>query len=166
MMGGGHCANSLAKTITSLNWHHSVTDSRREYCDSAAFPNASELIPLSVNDFLNNETFDSIKRFSDVLLLGHDWSEDQERLLRSTQIMPNNNSALDGIEFPRIGVIGSRSKWQKHFQSRRGSRNKIRIIRSSNLPNRNKYWRRIARRNRYCSYCTDTFFVQRSITRR
>ena len=22
MMGGGHCANSLAKTINSLNWHH------------------------------------------------------------------------------------------------------------------------------------------------
>ena len=103
MMGGGHCANSLAKTITSLNWHHSVTDSRREYCDSAAFPNASELIPLSVNDFLTMETSDSIKRFSDVLLLGHDWSERSGKIARSTpQIIQNNNSALDGIEFPRI----------------------------------------------------------------
>ena len=34
MMGGGHCANSLAKTINSLNWHHSVTDSRQEYCNA------------------------------------------------------------------------------------------------------------------------------------
>ena len=128
MMGGGHCANSLAKAITSLNWHHSVTDSRREYCDSAAFPNASELIPLSVTDFLNNETFDSIKRFSDVLLLGHDWSEDQERLLGLLKLCQNNNSALDGIEFPRIGVIGSRSKWQAFSKAAEGQGIKSKLL--------------------------------------
>jgi xanthine dehydrogenase accessory factor len=45
-------------------------------------------------------------------LLGHDWSEDQERLLGLLQLCQEHNSSLDGINFPRIGVIGSRSKWQ------------------------------------------------------
>ena len=34
--------------------------------------------------------------------------------------MQNNNSALDGIEFPRIGVIGSRSKWQAFSKAAEG----------------------------------------------
>ena len=112
MMGGGHCANSLAKTINSLNWHHSVTDSREEYCNVEAFPKASELIHSSVSEFLNKENHASINRFSDILLLGHDWSEDQERLLGLLKLCQNNDSKLDGKTFPRIGVIGSRSKWQ------------------------------------------------------
>ena len=112
MMGGGHCANSLAKTLNSLNWHHSVTDSRQEYCNAEVFPKASELIHSSVSDFLNKENHDSINRFSDILLLGHDWSEDQQRLLGLLKLCQNNNSKLDGNIFPRIGVIGSRSKWQ------------------------------------------------------
>ena len=112
MMGGGHCANSLAKTINSLNWHHSVTDSREEYCNVEAFPKASELIHSSVGQFLNKENHDSINRFSDILLLGHDWSEDQQRLLGLLKMCQNNDSNLDGKTFPRIGVIGSRSKWQ------------------------------------------------------
>ena len=112
MMGGGHCANSLAKTINSLNWHHSVTDSREEYCNVEAFPKASELIHSSVGQFLNKENHDSINRFSDILLLGHDWSEDQQRLLGLLKMCQNSDSNLDGKTFPRIGVIGSRSKWQ------------------------------------------------------
>ena len=112
MMGGGHCANSLAKTINSLNWHHSVTDSRQEYCNAEVFPEASELIHSSVSEFLNKENHNSINRFSDILLLGHDWSEDQQRLLGLLKLCQNNNSKLDGKIFPRIGVIGSRSKWQ------------------------------------------------------
>ena len=112
MMGGGHCANSLAKTITSLNWNHSVTDSRQEYCDELSFPKATELMHSSVSKFLSSETHESIRRFSDVLLLGHDWSEDQERLLGLLRLCQKHKSSLDGINFPRIGVIGSRSKWQ------------------------------------------------------
>tara|TARA_A200000159_G_scaffold154486_1_gene167367 strand:- start:193 stop:714 length:522 start_codon:yes stop_codon:yes gene_type:complete len=112
MMGGGHCANSLAKTITSLNWNHSVTDSRQEYCDELSFPKATELMHSSVSKFLSSETHQSIRRFSDVLLLGHDWSEDQERLLGLLRLCQKHKSSLDGINFPRIGVIGSRSKWQ------------------------------------------------------
>ena len=48
-----------------------------------------------------NENADSLSRFSDILLLGHDWKEDEERLL--------------GLMFAgyngRLGVIGSKSKW-------------------------------------------------------
>ena len=63
-----------------------------------------------------NETSDSIKRFSDILLLGHDWSEDQDRLLGLLKLCQENNTNLDGHNFPRIGVIGSRSKWQSFSQ--------------------------------------------------
>ena len=48
------------------------------------------------------ENTDSLTRFSDILLLGHDWKEDEERLL--------------GLLFAgysgRLGVIGSKSKWK------------------------------------------------------
>ena len=48
-----------------------------------------------------SENSDSLSRFSDILLLGHDWKEDEERLL--------------GLLFAgytgRLGVIGSRTKW-------------------------------------------------------
>ena len=125
MMGGGHCANSLAKTIASLNWNHSVTDSRQNYCDEGAFPEASELIHSSVNDFLNHETHESIKRFSDILLLGHDWSEDQDRLLGLLKLCQENDASLDGVSFPRIGVIGSRSKW--HAFSKAAQNKGIRV---------------------------------------
>ncbi len=111
MMGGGHCANALSSAINSLNWRHSVTDSRLEFCNSKTFPKASELIHSSVQDFIEQETFDTIKRFSDILLLGHDWFEDQERLLGLLKICQQNDVVPDGKSFPRLGVIGSRSKW-------------------------------------------------------
>ena len=117
MMGGGHCANALSQTINSLNWHHSVTDSRIGYCDKESFPRATELIPSSVAEFLATESFDSITRFSDILLLGHDWSEDQDRLLGLLAICQQHNCLPDGKTFPRIGVIGSRSKWNSFCKS-------------------------------------------------
>ena len=51
-------------------------------------------------------------RFSDILLLGHDWSEDQQRLLKLLAMFSVNEALPDGVSGPRIGVIGSRSKWQ------------------------------------------------------
>ncbi|MAM36618.1 MAG: hypothetical protein CL988_05600 [Euryarchaeota archaeon] len=117
MMGGGHCANALSQTINSLNWNHSVTDSRIEYCNKDSFPQATELIPSSVAEFMASESYDSITRFSDILLLGHDWSEDQDRLLGLLEICQQNNCLPDGKGFPRIGVIGSRSKWNSFCKS-------------------------------------------------
>ena len=70
------------------------------------------MINSSVQDFLTSETIQTITRFSDILLLGHDWSEDQERLLGLLSICQTNGMIPDGKQFPRIGVIGSRSKWQ------------------------------------------------------
>ena len=48
-----------------------------------------------------NENSESLSRFSDILLLGHDWKEDEERLLGLLF------AGYDG----RLGVIGSKSKW-------------------------------------------------------
>lgn len=65
---------------------------------------------------MNGETRQSLCRFSDILLLGHDWSEDQQRLLSLlttlyTQDEMSNAETAEPTK-PRIGVIGSRSKWQ------------------------------------------------------
>jgi len=56
-----------------------------------------------------------ISRFSDILLLGHDWAEDQERLISLLTILESEGE-IDSNSKPRIGVIGSRSKWQS-FES-------------------------------------------------
>ncbi len=44
-------------------------------------------------------------RFSDVLLLGHDWSVDQDLLIGLLLNRGEENR-------PRIGAIGSRAKWK------------------------------------------------------
>ena len=117
MMGGGHCANALSLAIKSLNWNFSVTDSRFDYCNDELFPSASELIHASVDNYLDNETYNTVNRFSDILLLGHDWSEDQQRLLGLLRLCQANHVSPDGKGFPRIGVIGSRSKWQSFCEA-------------------------------------------------
>ena len=60
---------------------------------------------MSVNDFLKSEDSRSIQRFSDILLLGHDWSVDQELLLGLLKLREDEL-------IPRIGAIGSTSKWK------------------------------------------------------
>ena len=98
LMGGGHCAKAIAKACGPLNWSFSVQDSRAEY---ATIEGAVETQHSCPKDFLMNEDSESLSRFSDILLLGHDWKEDEERLL--------------GLLFAgysgRLGVIGSKSKW-------------------------------------------------------
>ena len=56
-------------------------------------------------------------RFSDVLLLGHDYSEDLDRLQRLLHLAESANLSLDGKAFPRIGAIGSRTKWNSFSKS-------------------------------------------------
>lgn len=112
LMGGGHCGQALAKTLDALGWHHSVHDTRSEYSGKQMYPNAQQRSSESVESFLQNESLSSLSRFSDVLLLGHDWSEDEERLLRLLHIFNDVQATPDGQQGPRIGVIGSRSKWQ------------------------------------------------------
>jgi len=76
------------------------------------YPNAVELHATDVLDFFENETPESLSRFSDILLLGHDYQEDLDRLKMILHRAQSSHSSLDGNGFPRIGAIGSRSKWQ------------------------------------------------------
>jgi xanthine dehydrogenase accessory factor len=98
LMGGGHCARAIAEACRPLNWDYSVQDSRHEY---ASIEGSKESHHSCPSDFLEGESEDSLSRFSDILLLGHDWKEDEERLL-----------GLLALNYQgRLGVIGSKSKW-------------------------------------------------------
>ena len=102
--GGGHVGRAVAIVCDTLGWSHSVFDVRAEYADAERYPFASELHAGSVSRFLEGEDSDSLVRFSDVLLLGHDWAVDQEFLLGVL-------GRLEGGARPRIGAIGSTVKW-------------------------------------------------------
>jgi xanthine dehydrogenase accessory factor len=113
LIGGGHCAQALAQSIDLLGWTFSVHDTRKEFCNSELYPSADKLYHLEVSEFLKSIEGEDASEFSDILLLGHDWSEDQNRLLGLLELYSNQNLELDGSLAPRIGVIGSRSKWQE-----------------------------------------------------
>ena len=102
--GGGHVGRAVAIVCDTLGWSHSVFDVRSEYADGDRFPFASELHAGSVSEFLDGEDPESMARFSDVLLLGHDWAIDQEILLGLL-------GSLDIGRRPRVGAIGSTVKW-------------------------------------------------------
>ena len=112
LMGGGHCSEAISKLLPSTGWNYSVQDTREAFARSELYPDAVELHASSVEDFFGNETRESLSRFSDILLLGHDYQEDLDRLKMILHSAQSSNSSLDGNEFPRIGAIGSRSKWQ------------------------------------------------------
>ncbi|RJU92244.1 MAG: XdhC family protein [Candidatus Poseidoniales archaeon] len=112
LMGGGHCGQAIAHSLDALGWNHSVHDTRPEFANLEKYPNAKHHFPVTVESFFASENFESICRFSDILLLGHDWSEDQDRLLGLLHLFSENKAIPDGRSAPRIGVIGSRSKWQ------------------------------------------------------
>jgi len=103
--GGGHVGRCVALVADSLGWDYSIFDVRREYSNPEKYPFAVDTISASVEDFLNSENNESIQRFSDILLLGHDWSVDQELLLKSLKIRGEQMR-------PRIGAIGSTLKWK------------------------------------------------------
>ena len=107
--GGGHVGRCVALVADSLGWNYSIFDVRDEYSNPEKYPLAMDTISMNTEKFLNSESIESIQRFSDVLLLGHDWSVDQEILLGFLKLRK------DGIR-PRIGAIGSTSKW-KAFKS-------------------------------------------------
>ena len=112
IMGGGHCGEALASTLHGLGWSYSVHDTRDEYVSIEKYPDAVERSSATVANLLQGETAASLSRFSDILLLGHDWAEDQERLLGLLRALNEPGVLLNGSDRPRIGVIGSRSKWQ------------------------------------------------------
>ena len=102
--GGGHVGLSISKVCDSLEWLYSVFDVREEYCDRQRYPNAEANFCSSVEEFLQKESSDSMTRFSDILLLSHDWSVDEEMLIGLLQLCKEGRR-------PRIGAIGSKKKW-------------------------------------------------------
>ena len=102
--GGGHVGLSIAKVCDSLEWLYSVFDVREEYCNRQRYPNAEGNFCSSVEEFLQNESSDSLTRFSDILLLSHDWTVDEEMLIGLLQLCKEGRR-------PRIGAIGSKKKW-------------------------------------------------------
>ncbi|HJM54879.1 MAG TPA: XdhC/CoxI family protein, partial [Poseidonia sp.] len=112
IMGGGHCGQALATLLDQLGWQYSVHDTRSEFASVDIYPNAVLRTSVGIDGLFENESFSTMARFSDVLLLGHDWSEDQNRLLGMLRMFNEDGVVLDGKMAPRIGVIGSRSKWE------------------------------------------------------
>tara|TARA_B100001758_G_scaffold58022_2_gene48063 strand:+ start:5066 stop:5911 length:846 start_codon:yes stop_codon:yes gene_type:complete len=102
--GGGHVGRCVALVADSLGWDYSIFDVRKEYSNSEKYPFSNENISTDVDDFLKSEDSESLERFSDILLLGHDWSVDQELLLGLLKLREEKIR-------PRIGAIGSTSKW-------------------------------------------------------
>ena len=116
-MGGGHCSEAISKLLPKKGWNYSVQDTREAFTTNELYPVAIERSYSTVEAFFSGETAESIMRFSDILLLGHDYSEDLDRLKRILQLAEEADAALDGKSFPRIGAIGSRSKWKSFTES-------------------------------------------------
>ena len=116
-MGGGHCSEAISKLLPKKGWNYSVQDTREVFTTMDLYPEAIERSYSTVEGFFSGETTDSLSRFSDVLLLGHDYSEDLDRLQRLLQLAEGADVSLNGKSFPRIGAIGSRSKWKSFTES-------------------------------------------------
>ena len=116
IMGGGHCGEAIAGLLDQLAWSYSVHDTREEFSSDRLYPRAVQCIKSTVSDLMASENANTLNRFSDILLLGHDWAEDQERLLSLLSIFNDAGCRMDGEAAPRVGVIGSRSKWQSFEQ--------------------------------------------------
>tara|TARA_Y100000766_G_scaffold155254_1_gene133279 strand:+ start:583 stop:1449 length:867 start_codon:yes stop_codon:yes gene_type:complete len=117
LMGGGHCSEAIAKLLPKKGWNYSVQDTRESFTTSELYPEAIERSHSTVEEFFSGETAESLTRFSDVLLLGHDYSEDLNRLQHLLQLAEEVDVLPDGKSFPRIGAIGSRSKWKSFTES-------------------------------------------------
>ena len=108
LAGGGHCAQAIADASAPLGWSVSVLDARPEYASEELWPDAEECIAAQPGDFLSRETTESLSRFSHILLLGHDWAIDEALLI----------GLLERTECrPKIGCIGSKSKWKAFEKS-------------------------------------------------
>ena len=108
--GGGHVGLSIARVCDSLDWSYSVFDIREEYCNEERYPNAEERFCSSVEDFLGSESQESLSRFSDILLLSHDWSVDEDLLIGLLRVSGDSQR-------PRMGAIGSKKKWSEFEKS-------------------------------------------------
>ena len=119
MMIPCHTSTSWAAVTAAKRWPQPFTTwggrirsmIRERLCFYRKIPEAVERSTASIRT-VGTGNAASLARFSDVLLLGHDWAEDQERLLGLLHALNAPDAVLDGVNAPRLGVIGSRSKWQ------------------------------------------------------
>ncbi len=108
--GGGHVGFAIAKVCDNLDWEYTVFDIREDYSNTERFPNAEGVISCSVDEFLSIEDERSLRRFSDILLLSHDWGVDEDLLIGLLRITGESKR-------PRIGAIGSKKKWAEFERS-------------------------------------------------
>jgi xanthine dehydrogenase accessory factor len=85
------------------------------------------VICCPVEDFLRKEDTDSLRRFSDILLLSHDWGVDEDLLIGLLEI---SGSSLR----PRFGAIGSKKKWAEFERSGIRSGIEKRVLESVRCP--------------------------------
>ena len=104
--GGGHVGFAISRVCENLDWAYSVFDIREDYSNSERFPNAGRVMCCSVEEFLSQEDGVSLRRFSDILLLSHDWGVDEDLLIGLLMILGDSKR-------PRIGAIGSKKKWSE-----------------------------------------------------
>jgi xanthine dehydrogenase accessory factor len=109
LVGGGHCAQALARVCDVLAWGYTIVDSRAAYATPDLFPRARALVHDAPAAYLARE--ENLTRFTHAYLVGHSHHEDGEALL-----------ALLARGFPGvIGVVGSRSKMHA-FEERAAER--------------------------------------------
>ena len=113
LAGGGHCAIAIGKMAEVLDWKISVMDARAEFVDENIHPYAVERIHAMPADFLHLENGEKLDRFSHILIMGHDWSIDQDLLLG---LLSGRESGTINASFI-LGTIGSQAKWKSFTQA-------------------------------------------------
>ena len=101
---------TLSKSIDLLGWKYSVHDTRDEYCTEIFL--RPKIYSNSVDEFLKKIDAE-LSKFSDILLLGHRLSEISTTFVGNTRKFTQRDEISNSKTTPRIGVIGSRSKWQE-----------------------------------------------------
>lgn len=103
LVGGGHCAQALARVCDVLEWGYTVVDSRAGFATSDLFPRARAVVQDAPAAWLARE---EELAFSHAYIMGHSHHEDGDALC-----------ALLARGFPGvIGVIGSRAKMRTFAQ--------------------------------------------------
>lgn len=115
LLGGGHVAAAIAAQARLLDWRTSVQDTRPAFTGPDEHPHAIERLALSAEALLAAEDGASLRRFSHLLLLGHDWAIDETLLIGLLQRL----AEVPAEQRPVVGVIGSRRKWSAFERSAR-----------------------------------------------
>jgi xanthine dehydrogenase accessory factor len=105
LVGGGHCAQALARVCDTLGYVCTVVDSRAAYAQREAFPNARAVVHDVPARFV--DATDDLGQWSHAYLMGHSHHEDGDALLALLA------RGFGGV----VGVIGSRSK-MRSFRER------------------------------------------------